>query len=138
MQRAGTVIAKWKSGGHCVALEDVAPAAWRAAVGPRIAAHTAGINLVRKHLIVQVDDEIWRRQLWALRRQIVDQLAKVLGAGIVEDLELRLAPLRRGPGREELPARKQPQRAAARDEAEQIADPVLRTIYRQARKKASA
>jgi hypothetical protein len=88
--------------------------------------------MVRTRLIVEVEDIVWQRQLFALTRQILGNLEKNLGAGMVDDLEFRVVPRRRGPQRaaEVMPV--------SQDEAANIADPVLRSIYRAARLKAQA
>jgi hypothetical protein len=101
-------------------------------VGKRIASHTTGVEIVRKHLIVSVDDDIWRRQLWGLREQLLENLAKALGVGIVEELEIRVAARRIGPGRAGVAA------VSATDEADRIPDPMLRRLYKVSRKGASA
>ena len=105
MERAGTVIARWRKAGR-VDPDDLARAAWRVACGPTIGAHTLGVKLVRKHLIVQVEDQIWQRQLFTLRGNILAALSKVLGSGVIEDIEFRVPLARIGPGREEVPRAK--------------------------------
>jgi len=97
MERAGRVIARWKGTPASVPLRELARASWSVAVGKRIAAHTTGVELVRKHLIVSVDDGIWRRQLWTLRKQLLENLAEALGRGVIEELEIRVVPRRIGP-----------------------------------------
>jgi len=137
MESAGRLIAKWKRSGDCVSVEDLARAAWNVAAGKKIAAHTLGVRLVRQHLIVQVEDDVWRRQLFSLRGFILSNLRKTLGEGVVTGLEFRIGARRIGPGREErlrLPATRQ---AAVADEADRIEDPVLRDIYKKARNRAS-
>ncbi len=138
MERAGRVIARWKASRGAVSAEAFAGAAWRAAVGKRIAAHTLGVKLVRTHLIVEVGDKIWSRQLFSLRGQILRNLEKVVGKGVVEDLEFRVKAPRIGPGREQFPPALPVQRSSGADEAERIPDPVLRLLYKKARQKASA
>ena len=79
----------------------------------------------------------WQRQLFALTPYVLRNLEKSLGAGLVEDLEFRVVPRRREPQRAEQSAPALlPERAA--DEADGIADPVLRDIYRASRKRAQA
>jgi hypothetical protein len=138
MERAGRLIAKWKKSGECASREDLARAAWRVAVGKKIADHTIGVKLVRRHLIVQVEDQIWRRQLFSLRVDILRNLRKILGDGIVEDLEFRVAVKRKGPGREEFVRKPAARESGSADEADTIEDPVLRSIYKRARNKALA
>ncbi len=133
MERVARLLARWKAGGD-IPPAELATAAWRAAVGEKIAKHTVGVDLVRTHLIVRVDDEIWRRQLWTLRGQILRNLTRILGAGMIEDLELRLGPPRIGPGWEMAP--RTARRAA--DDGDDIADPVLKALYKSARRKTSA
>jgi len=132
MERAGKSLAKMKLS-DAVAPEDLARSAWLAAVGKRIASHAAAKSLVRGSLIVEVDDAIWQKQLFHLRGPILAKLHQVLGDGIVKDVEFRIATPRRPP---------QPARslnpAQPFDEADRIEDPVLRIVYKQARKKASA
>lgn len=134
MERAARLIARWKTAGGDIPPADLATAAWRVAAGDKIAARTVAVDLVRTHMIVRVEDDIWRRQLLALRGQILRNLTRILGAGIVEDIELRVAPRRIGPGREGFRSLA----PAAGDEADGIGDPVLKAIYKSARKKASA
>jgi hypothetical protein len=59
-------------------------------------------------------------------------LEKHLGPGVVDDLEFRIVPRRREPQRAEQSV------PALLDEAENIADPVLRDIYKASRLKAQA
>jgi len=119
--------------GDTITPDEIAMAAWPVAVGKTIAAHARAVKLVRTRLVVEVEDLVWQRQLFALTGQILAALAKHLGRGSVEDLHVRVVPRRR-----------EPQRAAAADpgkaydEADAIADPVLRGIYRASRAKAGA
>lgn len=132
MERAGKSLAKMKLG-DSVTPEELARAAWQAAVGKRLASHAWAKSLVRGNLIVEVEDGIWQTQLFHLRFQILPKLCEILGNGIVRDLEFRVATPRRPP---------QPAQSARAsklaDEADGIEDPVLRRVYRQARQKASA
>ena len=113
--------------------ERIACAAWAGCVGRKIARHTRAVRMVRTRLVVEVEDPLWRRQLFGMSRQIVAVLEKNLGAGLVEDIEFRVAP-----------AKREPRRAAASipsavsDDADAIGDPVLRVIYRASRRKASS
>jgi hypothetical protein len=133
MERASKLIRGLRVPGDMISAEELACAAWPQAVGKKIAAHTRAARMVRTRLIVEVEDHVWQRQLFALTRHILGNLEKNLGGGLVEDLEFRIVPRRR-----------EPQRAAAAvpalfsDEAEGIADPVLRDIYKASRKKAQA
>jgi len=132
MQRASLLLRGMNLPGNTITPDEIAIAAWPIAVGKTIAAHTRAVKMVRTRLIVEVEDLVWQRQLFALSGQILGSLAKHLGRGSVEDLQFRVVPRRR-----------EPQRAAAAvpakafDEADGIEDPVLRGIYRASRAKAA-
>ena len=132
MERAGSLIRKLRLSGDVISGEQLALAAWPDAVGRRIANHTRAAKLVRTRLVVEVEDVIWKRNLFSLSRQILFNLQKHLGPGLVEDLEFRIVPRRREPSvaRASVPA--------LLDEADAIADPVLRDLYKLSRKKAQA
>src|SRR5262245_25371004 len=133
MERASKLIRGLGLPGDTITAEQLVCAAWPHAVGKKVAVHTRASRMVRTRLIVEVEDVVWQRQLFALTRQILRNLEKHIGPGLVDDLEFRIVPGRREPQRET--------RAAARplpDEADAIADPVLRGIYRASRKKALA
>ncbi|HEY1185272.1 MAG TPA: DciA family protein, partial [Bryobacteraceae bacterium] len=57
--------------GDMITESDLACAAWPQAVGKRIAAHTRAAKLVRRRLVVEVEDQIWQRQLFVLGYHIV-------------------------------------------------------------------
>jgi predicted nucleic acid-binding Zn ribbon protein len=116
-----------------MSVEELALAAWPASVGKSIAAHTRAVRMVRDRLVVEVEDAIWQRQLHFLTHQILRNLEKDLGEGLVRDLEFRVVPRRIEPQRA-----RQAGRLVLPDEADAIADPVLRSIYRASRKKALA
>jgi len=133
MERASKLIRKLGLGGDTITAEELACAVWAQAVGKKIAMHTRAARMVRTRLIVEVEDLIWKRQLFTLSRHILANLERHLGGGVVEDLEFRIVPRRREPQRA---AEAMPSRGA--DEAADIADPVLRSIYRASRNKARA
>jgi predicted nucleic acid-binding Zn ribbon protein len=140
MERASKLIGQLRLPGETITAEELACTAWAGAVGKKIAEHTRAARMVRTRLIVEVEDHIWRRQLFSLSRHILVNLAQRIGSGVVEDLEFRIVPLQA-----DLASlrRKEPQRAAASvpglaDDAALIADPVLRNIYRASRQKAGA
>jgi hypothetical protein len=138
MERAGKSIAKLKLSG-AVSPDDLACAAWTAVIGKRLARHAWAKALVRGNLIVEAEDAIWQKQLFYLRFQILAKMSEILGSGIVQDVEFRIA---RSAGVD--PPRRPPQPAQSiresnpPDEANDIEDPVQRMVYKQARKKASA
>jgi hypothetical protein len=133
MERLSKLICGLRLPGDMITESDLACAAWPQAVGKRIAAHTRAAKLVRRRLVVEVEDQIWQRQLFVLGYHIVRNLEKQLGPDVVEDLEFRVVPRRRDPQRA---ARSVP--ALIVDEADAIADPVLRGLYKASRTKARA
>ena len=133
MERVAKSLARLKLS-DAISTEDLARAAWAAAVGKRIASKTSAKSLVRNSLIVEVEDALWRKNLFQLRFQILGKLAEILGSGVVQDVEFRVPTTLKRPPQ---PARRLNE-SAATDEAERIDDPGMRIVYRQARKKASA
>jgi hypothetical protein len=137
MERAGRVFRKLKTGARSstssplLADEQLAQAAWPLAVGKKIGARSQAVGLVRDRLIVEVEDAVWQRQLFTLRGQILARLEQVLGSPVVTQLEFKIAVPKRGPQREE-------RSSVPADEADSISDPVLRTLYIAARRKATA
>lgn len=115
--------------------EELVCAAWAQAVGKKIAAHTRASRLVRDRLVVEVEDQVWQRQLWALRLQILRNLEKSVGPGLVGDVEFRIVPRRIEPARAMAASASA---LAGQDEANLIGDPVMRRIYKASRKKALA
>jgi hypothetical protein len=80
-------------------------------------------------LVVEVEDAAWQQNLFFLSRHIVGNLERAVGPGLVDEVEFRI-----------VPRRKEPHRATRAmplfdDEAERIVDPVLRDIYKAARRK---
>jgi Dna[CI] antecedent DciA-like protein len=112
MERASKLIRQLRLPADALTPEELACAAWPGSVGKITAAHTRAVRLVRTRLVVEVEDRTWQRQLFSLSRI--------------------------------MPRRIEPQRAvrawsgSPHDEADMIEDPVLRGIYRSARKKAQA
>ncbi len=138
MERVARLIKDKKVSREILTDDDVARAVWPAAVGKAIAAHTSRAKLVRRTLVVEVEDAIWQKQLHALTGQILGRLHKLTGSDQIQDVEFRIA----------IP-RRQPQRADSRDinllnaasqsadEADRIQDPVLKKVYRLSRRKAT-
>ena len=131
MERASKFIRGLGLPGETITAEELACAAWAPAVGKKVAAHTRAAKLVRNKLVIEVEDKIWQRQLFTLSYQILRNVAKGIGPGIVEDLEFKIVPRRREPARATTSM-------PLFDEADAIEDPVLRDIYRAARKRALA
>ncbi len=122
MERAGRLIGKLK-----LKVDDPevrACAAWKVAAGKKIAEHTRATRLVRTSLVVEVEDQVWQKQLSTLSRILISNLEKALGEILVTDIDFRPMPRRLAPQRAE--------RAIGRDD---VQDPVLDLLYRQARKR---
>jgi predicted nucleic acid-binding Zn ribbon protein len=132
MERAGKALAKLKLS-DAISTDQLAFAAWPAAVGKRIAVHACPMALVRGRLVVEAEDSIWQRQLFHLRFDILAKLTDVLGSGIVTDLEFRIAGAvpRRPPQ-----SAQSHSEAVSPDDADSIKDPVMRILYKQARTRA--
>jgi predicted nucleic acid-binding Zn ribbon protein len=146
MERASKLIQRLRLPGEAISAEELARAAWPGAVGRKIAEHTRAARMVRTRLIVEVEDRIWQRQLFSLEKQILRNLEKEIGAGVVEQVEFRIVERTEAPARRAehaVPQRMPPRMATqpaphSADEAETISDPVLRRIYRASRQKAGA
>lgn len=134
MERASKLIRGLRLPSDTISAEELACSAWAEAVGKKIASHTRAVRLVRTRLVVEVEDKTWQRQLWALAPFIVSNLQKHLGAGLVDDLEFRAVPRRREPQRAFEAFRTRPEL----DEADGIADPVMRSLFKASRKRALA
>jgi hypothetical protein len=126
MERAGRLIGKLKLDVDDPELR--ARAAWKVAAGKKIAEHTRAVALVRGSLVVEVEDQIWQRQLKTLSGFLVRNLEKALGEALVTDIDFRPMPKRREPQRAE--------RALGRPTgSEDVQDPVLAMLYQQSRKR---
>jgi hypothetical protein len=132
MEPASKMIRRMNLPGDTISHEQVACSVWARAVGKKIASHSRAARLVRTRLVVEVEDKVWRTQLMSLSGHILHNLEKSLGRGAVQELEFRVVPPRLDPRRALAAA------PGLDDEANGIADPVLRSIYRAARKKALA
>lgn len=130
MERAGRLIGKLKMSGGLNDPEVRARAAWNAAAGKKIAAHTRASALVRKRLIVEVEDIVWQKQLNTLRHFLLRNLHRVLGEPLVEEIDFRPMPARRGP------QVATSSRTFSTDEGAGIEDPILAMLYRRDRRKA--
>lgn len=135
MDQAGRIIAGMKGSAAIASSERIACGAWKRAVGKRLAVRTKPVKLVRDRLVVEVEDEIWRESLWKLRFQILRNIEKEIGPEIVSDLTFVVAPPRMEPQREKSSV---PAVLVSPDESDAIADPGLRRIYRNSRRRLSA
>jgi hypothetical protein len=134
MDQASRIIAGWSGASRLISPERIAVAAWKKAIGARLAERTRAVKLVRETLVVEVEDQVWRENLWSLRRHILRNLDKAIGPGIVLDLEFRVMPPRRQAARENISS----SGAGLFDDAEAIEDPGLRRIYKAARRRETA
>jgi hypothetical protein len=134
MERASKLIRGLRLPSDTMSAEELACSAWPEAVGRKIAAHTRAARMVRTRLVVEVEDKTWQRQLFALTPFILFNLQKLLGSGVVDELNLRIVPRRREPQR----ATEAFRAPLEVDDADAIADPVLRGLYKASRKKALA
>jgi len=129
MERAGKSLSKLN-----ICTDQLALGAWPAAVGKRLANRTRAASFVRGSLIVEVEDAVWQKQLFHLRIPILEKLSSVVGAGVIRDVEFRVVPPRRPPQ----PAQQLREQQQSLDEADGIEDPVMRIVYKQSRRRASA
>jgi hypothetical protein len=130
MESVSRIFGKLDAADRPISAEQLACSAWPAAVGKKIAVRTRAAKLVRTRLVIEVEDKIWQRNLFILSRQILGNLDKRLGPGVVDDLEFRIVPKRIAPQRAES--------SLFTDEADRIADPIMRHIYKAARHKETA
>jgi hypothetical protein len=144
MERAGKLLRLSKLAASCLSPEQAALAAWPVAVGRKVARNSRAVSVVRGRLVVEVPDGIWQDQLRSLRHQILIRIAEDLGPEAVNDIDFRVVPPRRMPGREFLPVRgplwetAYDQTGAGGDDADRIDDPVLSVIYKARRKRSTA
>jgi hypothetical protein len=137
MQQASRIVAQLceKTGeSDLLSRERVACGAWKKAVGKRLALRTSAVRLVRNRLVIEVEDEIWRNNLYSLRPQILRNMENAVGPGIVEDISFEIRPRRIEPQRETQFALTAADREAGLD----IEDPGMRRIYRMSRKRETA
>ncbi len=76
--------------------EEVAEAAcvalWKQAVGEGLSSHAFPIQLRDQKLVVVVEDNLWKKQLEQMRRQLLFRLNSVLGQGVVTSIDVRVDP----------------------------------------------
>ena len=138
MERAARLISKTKLSQSVLSEDDIARAAWPAAVGKSIASHTRKLTVVRTTLVVEVEDAVWQKQLYPLTSQILARLRTVTGSDAIREIEFRVAIPRRMPQRAGVPGAKPNETTNRADESDAIQDPVLKRLYRISRKRASA
>ncbi len=135
MERAARVLRKTKQSKSILDDNQALQAVWPVAVGKAIARHVTRLHLVRSHLVVEVEDMIWQRQLRTLEYQILDRLRRLLPDVEISGMEFRLGvPRREAQKAESLTGTE----TGTVDEAEAIKDPILKKVYQISRRKASA
>jgi len=132
MDKALRLLGKLKNG--VVSNEELARAAWRAAVGDRIEANARFRGLIRDRIVVEVDDRVWQSQMHTLERQILSKLARLLGKTVATQIEYRIAVPKPTPQVEIEPKFRL---QACDSEARKISDPGLRRMYLNSKKRAS-
>jgi predicted nucleic acid-binding Zn ribbon protein len=126
MERAVSLIGKLQLPRNVADAETRARAAWAAAVGKRIVRYTRATLLVRDKLVIEVEDIVWQRQLTTMRPLLIHNVNKALGEALVAEIEFRPMQPRFKPQ----PAASARPQTAAPDEADGIADPVMRMLYK--------
>ena len=134
MERAGRLISKLKIPKEVLEPEALARTAWPVAVGRKIASHARVVRLVRSTLVVECEDSVWQNHLYTLSHQIIRNMQSILGPQVVTGLDFRPAVPRRGPQTAVAVRQEAAPVAAPLDEADSIADPVFRHLYKQSRK----
>ncbi len=132
MERVSRIIGKVHGAEAPITPEQIVIGAWPRAVGKRLAQNTRAIKMVRTRLVVEVEDQVWQRNLFTVSRFILSNLAKHVGSGVVDDLEFRVVPRRREP------RRALHSTPLLQDEADGILDPGLRRLYVAARRRETA
>lgn len=70
--------------------EAVVFAAWKKIAGKNLSEHAVPFRLYKKHLIVAVRDNMWKRHLEQLSGQMIFKLNSVLGQAVVTFIEFRI------------------------------------------------
>ncbi len=134
MDRAGKIIRGLPLGVGSLPAEDLLRSVWPQAVGKKIAGHTRVVAVRESEeglrMVVEVADAVWQSQLQTMAGQILPRLRDLAGTKHLKSIEYRVGVPRRMPKRAE-------QARPSNDEADGIADPVLRHVYRAARRKSA-
>jgi len=133
MERAGRILSRLKTARGPLPASALAAAAWPAAVGVRLAAHTRVVAVQNGRLIAEAEDAVWQQHLTGLSGQILANLRKLLQSDAPHAIEFRIGAPRR-PARRVESARN----PGLFGESAGIADPELDFLYRQSRRKAGA
>ncbi len=113
--------------------EAVVFAAWKRCAGGPLSERTLPREFFENRLVVAVEDEMWRRHLEALSPQMIARINGSLGDGKLRFIEFRVEPKhfaelrRQNRSVDSEPDANVPRSLA--DDAENIADPALRTKF---------
>lgn len=132
MDKALRLVAKLKN--KIVTDEELARAAWKAAVGDRLEIRARFRGLVRDRIVIEVDDALWQRQMTAMEGQILGKLSRIAGKAIANQIEYRIAIPKPGP---EMETEAEFRLQMANPEARGIKDSGLRRVYLQSKRKAA-
>src|ERR1041385_3388893 len=80
------------SGNAAEVAEAAAIAAWKHAAGDGLKEHAVALKLENRTLIVAVVDPIWRKQLTAMRGQLLFRVNSILGQPLVSALDFVIDP----------------------------------------------
>jgi hypothetical protein len=80
------------SGASAEVVEAACAAAWKHVVGEGLSGHAIPLRLQDQTLVVAVADAIWKKQLEAMRGQLLFKLNSALGQSLVKSIELRIDP----------------------------------------------
>lgn len=70
--------------------EQAVFAAWRAAAGAGVASGCTPFRLYRKHLVIAVLDQIWKKQMEQISGEYLFRVNSMLGAPLVTFIEFRV------------------------------------------------
>lgn len=86
---------------------------WSEIVGEKIAGHTMPSHIKYRKLCVLVDSSVWMQELTFLKDRIIEQINKVTGTKLVNDIYFKIAQI-------ETPETQSPDLAGSQDPAEGI------------------
>jgi predicted nucleic acid-binding Zn ribbon protein len=72
--------------------EARALAAWPEAVGPKIAANTRAVSMIRGRLLVEAKSPAWVQECTLLRVRFKGKINKLIGAEAVKDITFKVGP----------------------------------------------
>ncbi len=80
---------------------------WPSIVGPAVARHTEPYGLLKGGLLVRCDSSTWSAELANHKSLIVENIAKMLGKGIVSEIKITIA--KPQPNKKTAPTPKEPE-----------------------------